>query len=328
VITSLYDKINQRECVKPLDKLYANDLGSGLGNLGEPVQIENKGAVSVSLLATSYKPIKHQTRLTLFANSDRIEIENYILQNLDAKPVTYSFSLNLTKPEVWHEEAGAILNAKTIAKGGHYADVANRVDWLAMNHFADMSDASNGMIISNRDAYFMKTGNSTSTRLDDSTAQLKVLAAAQVDNALGMINQDGDSYFEHFLALKPHSGGFKPADAMRFALQHQNPLVAQKIQGGMGYDGKQFSLFSFSDPDALLWALKPAEEGIEQGVIMRVWNVADANKPITVTANTPIVKGFSTTHIETDDQAIPLEKGTLNTVLGHHRMHTFRVFLK
>lgn len=327
VITSLYDKMNQREWVKPFDKLYVNDLGSGLGNQGEPVQIENQGAVSVSLLASSYKPIKHQTRLTLFANSDRIEIENYILQNLDAKPVTYSFSLNLDKPEVWHEEAGAILRAKTVAKGGHYAEVANRVDWLAMNHFADLSDASHGMIISNRDAYFMKTGTSTSTKLDDSTAHLKVLAAAQVDNALGMINQDGDSYFEHFLALKPHRDAYQPAESMRFALQHQNPLVAQKIQGGSVYDGKQFSLFSFSDPNAVIWALKPAEEGIDQGIIMRVWNVADENKTVTIAGNVPIVKGFSTTHIETKDQAVSLEKGKLNASLGHHRLHTFRLFL-
>lgn len=325
VITSLVDKSTNRECVKAIDKLYFNDLGSGLGNQGEKIKIENKGAVSATLIASSYKPIKHTSKVTLFDNSDRIELENYITQNLDAKAVTYSFSMNLNKPDTWHEEAGAILHGKSVTKGGHYADTASRFDWLAMNHFADMSDAENGMIVSNRDAYFMKMGNSTNTTLDDTTPQLNVLAAGQIDNALGIINQDGDSYFEHFLALKPHAHGFKPAEAMRFSLQHQNPLIAHRVQGGSGYDGKQFSLFSFSDANALIWALKPAEEGIDTGIIMRVWNVADVNKPVTISANSPIAKGFSTTHIETDDQTIPLEKGKLNTVLGHNRLHTFRL---
>ncbi len=327
VVTSLVDKSTAKECVKPFNKLYFNDLGSGLGNQGEPVKIENAGPVSVTLTASSYKPLKHQTKLTLFANSDRIELENYILQNVDAKPVTYSFSFNLTQPNVWHEEAGAVLHAKTVKKGGHYADVANRVDWLAMNHFANISGTDGGMTLSNRDAYFMKVGNSTNTELDDSTAHLKVLATAQVDNALGLVNQDGDSYFEHFLALKPNSGGFDAKEAMRFSLQHQNPLLAGTVQGGSDYDGKQFSFFSFSDPNALLWALKPAEEGIEKGIVMWVWNVANTDKPLTISGNRPFEKGFSTTHIETDDQPLPLEKGKLNTVLGHNRMHTFRLFL-
>ncbi|QHW00335.1 alpha-mannosidase [Spirosoma endbachense] len=326
VITSLVDKSTNRECVKAIDKLYINDLGSGVGNEGEKIRIENKGSVSATLVASTYKPIKHTTKLTLFNNSDRIELENYITQNLDAKPVTYSFSLNLEKPDTWHEEAGAILHVKSKTKGGNYADTASRFDWLAMNHFADMSDAGNGMFLSNRDAYFMKVGKSSNTKLDDSTPQLNILAAGQIDHALGMINQDGDSYFEHFFALKPHTGRFKSSEAMRFSLEHQNPLIAQTVRGGSGYDGKQFSLFSFSDPDAVIWALKPAEEGIDKGVVMRVWNVADKNKSVTISGNNLIEKGFSTTHIETDDQKIPLEKGKLNTVLGHNRLHTFRLF--
>ncbi|GAB3221455.1 glycoside hydrolase [Spirosoma arcticum] len=327
VITSIIDKSSNRECIKAIDNLYVNDLGSGLGNQGEKIRIENKGSVSATLVASSYKPIKHTTKLSLFSNSDRIELENYITQNLDAKAVTYSFSLNLTKPDTWHEEAGAILHVKSSTNGGHYADTASRFDWLAMNHFADMSDAGNGIILSNRDAYFMKVGKSTNTMLDDNTPQLNVLAAGQIDHALGMINQDGDSYFEHFFALKPHTGHFKSNEAMRFSLEHQNPLIAQAVYGGSGYDEKQFSLLSFSDPDAVIWALKPAEEGIDKGVVMRVWNVANENKPVTISAASPLEKGFSTTHIETDDQTLPLEKGKLNTVLGHNRLHTFRLFL-
>jgi alpha-mannosidase len=326
VITSLFDKVNKRECVKPFDKLYFNDLGSGLNNDGDSVKIENKGAVSVTLVASSCKPIKHITRLTLFAENDRIEIENYMLQNPDAKPVTYSFSLNLSKPDTWHEEAGVILHAKTVSKGGHYADTANRVDWLALNHFTDMSDTGNGMIISNRDAYFMKTGNSTNTKLDDTSAHIKVLATAQVDNWLGMVNQDGDSYFEHFFAFKPHTGSFNSAASMRFALQHQSPLLAYKIAGGTAYSSKQFSLFTLSNPEVMVWSVKPAEEGIQNGIVLRAWNFYNIDLPLTLSSTAPIAKAFSITHIETGDKQLPVKNGKLTTVTGHNRLHTFRLF--
>ena len=328
VITSLIDKANNKEYVKPFDKLYFNDLGAGLGNDGDPMQLENKGVVSTTLSAFSYKPIKHTSKLTLFANSDRIELENYIIQNTGEKTQAYSFCTNLDKPDVWHEEAGAILHAKSISKGGHYSDTACRVDWLALNHFADMSDNENGLTISNRDAYFMKTGESTVRNLDDTSAYLKILATGRVDPYLGMENQDGDSYFEDFLALKIHAGGLKPADAMRFAMEHQNPLIAANISGGKAYKDRQFSMFSISDSNVLAWALKPSEEGVANGIIMRMWNLSDADKQIQISAKAPLAKAFSTTHIETDDQPVPLGDGKLITIITHNRLQTFRVFLK
>lgn len=85
VIISLIDKINKREYVRPFQKLYFNDLGSGKSNDGEKIKIENKGAVSITLVASTYKPVKHTTKLTLFSKSDRIEIENYITQNSRCK---------------------------------------------------------------------------------------------------------------------------------------------------------------------------------------------------------------------------------------------------
>ncbi|MEO5581628.1 MAG: glycoside hydrolase, partial [Saprospiraceae bacterium] len=189
-------------------------------------------------------------------------------------------------------------------------------------------DQDHGMIISNRDAYFMKPGKSTINKLDDTTAQINVLAAGQIDPNLGMINQDGDAYFENFLAIKPHDGRFDAGSAMRFSLQHQNPLIAQKITGGSGYERNSFSLLTVSDPDVVVWALKPAEEGIDKGIIVRVWNVTNTDKAITIIAMSPIATAFSVTHIETGDQAVPLRDGKLATNIGHHKMQTFRLFLK
>jgi len=330
VITNLIDKNdNDRECISPINKLYANDLGSGSGNFGSPLRIENAGPVSVTLVAESYKPIKHISKVTLIRNSDRIELENYITQNFDAKPVTYTFSFNLNSPETWHEEAGAILKAKPQSLGGHYADSICRLDWLALNHFADMSDGNNGMILSNRDAYFMKTGNSTITTLDCLTPQINVLAGGQIDApGLGILNQDGDSYFENYFALKPNRNGFDPATAMRFSTEHQNPLVAGKIAGDSGLYGSQLSLFTVTDTDVLVWAMKPAEEGIDDGIILRLWNMNNKDRDIIISSMYQIIKCYNATHIETNRSEIIPEDGKLKLTIGHNRIQTFRIFLK
>jgi alpha-mannosidase len=330
VITSLIDKANNNhECITPVNKLYANDLGSGKGNTGSPLRVENGGPVSISLVAESYKPLKHTSKVTLFGFNDRIELENYITQNFGAEPVTYSFSFNLSNPEIWHEEAGVILKARPQTQGGHYADSICRLDWLAMNHFADISDGNNGMIISNRDAFFMKTGNSNITKLDCITPQIKVLAGGQIDApGLGIVSQDGDSYFENFFALKPNGNGFNSAASMKFSLEHQDPLVAGRINGKSGTYGPQISLFTLSDPNVLVWSLKPAEEGIENGIILRIWNMNNQDTDCTISSVLPIYKCKNTSHIETDGSEIIPVDGKIYIRIGHNRIQTFRIFLK
>ncbi len=333
-VTSLIDKKNNnRECISEVNKLFANDLGPSKGSTSlndQPLRVENAGPVSVTLVAESYKPIKHSTKITLFKHSDRIELENYITQNFSDKPVTYSFSFNLSNPEIRHEEAGAILTAKPASVGGHYADSICRLDWLAVNHFADISGDGQGMILSNRDAYFMKPGNSTVEKLDYTTPQINVLAGGQIDKdtGLGIENQDGDSYFENFFALKPTNNDHSATQSMRFSLEHQNPLVAGKVSGSKGAYGNEFSMFTISDPNVLMWSVKPAEEGIDQGIILRVWNTNNKDIDCTISAEKPIESVQQITHIETDIEPIMPVLGTLKTIIGHNRMETFRIFLE
>lgn len=331
-ITSVIDKKNNnRECISTVNKRFANDLGAGDGKFSlndQPLRVENAGPVSVTLVAESYKPVKHISKITLFAKCDRIEIENFITQNTGDKPVTYSFSFNLNNPEIHHEEAGAILKAKPISEGGHYAEKICRLDWLALNHFADMSGNGQGMILSNRDAYLMKPGASTVEKLDYSTPQINVLATGRIDNALGIESQDGDSYFEHFFALKPYADEHNATASMRFSLEHQNPLVAGIITGKSKEYDNRYSLFQVSDPNVLIWSVKPAEEGIDKGVIVRVWNMDSKDADCSISSELKVESAMQTTHVETDMETIAPISGVLKTNIGHNRVETFRVFLK
>ena len=172
-------------------------------------------------------------------------------------------------PEVRHEEVGAVLLAKLTTQGGSYSPTNARYDYLTLNHFADMSGSDGtGVTLSNADAYFMRIGNSTVQTLDTATPQLSVLAGGSLRPSNPIVNQAGDSYFLQRFALQSH-GPYDQPRAMRFALEHQNPLVGGMVSGGTAYPASSYSYLSISDPNVLLWSLKPAEEGIGEGVIAR-----------------------------------------------------------
>ncbi len=327
-ILSLTDRKNgNRECIQSRDGLYANDLGSSENELNGVLKIENAGPVSVTLLARSGQPLVHETRITLFSFQRRIEIENHITQPLGAEPVTYSFSFNVKDPETWHEEVGAILRAAPASRGGHYAETNCRLDWLPFNHFAAVTGSGHSMVLSNRDAYFMKLGNSGIETIDFKAPQLHVLAAGQVDADLnlGFPDQDGDTSFTHAFALGFMAGDFNATEAMKFSMEHQNPLVSGHITGKTPRYSYQESLLSISDPNVLAWAVKPAEEGIGKGVILRVWNVGDRESDCTLSFRAPLSGCMQTTHVEKDESEVPVKGNQAFLHVVHKGLQTFRI---
>ena len=325
-ITSLIDKTRgNRETVRTIGGKVLNDLG---GNRSGRVIVENAGPVSVTLRAESTSPVAHTTRLTLFRNINRVEVSNEITENFgDVKTWSYSFDIN--SPDVWHEEVGAVIRGKLIANGGHYSPRNARYDWLTMNHFADISDgaANNfGITLSNWDDYFMKLGLSESGTLDTATPQLNVLAGGQTDGpALGIQSQGGDRYFLQRFALSSH-GPFDQTAAMKFALEHQNPLVTGLING-LGtqirqYPGNSHSFLLISNPNVLLWSLKPAEDGISRGIVARVWNQGNSPGSYQLSLSQPITSAERLTHIETTIAPAAVSLGILNANINQQQIQT------
>jgi alpha-mannosidase len=339
VITSLLDKKDaNREYVQVSGSAYVNDIGSGNSNTGGVFTLENNGSVSATILLTQASTgLKHKTRLTIFKAINRIDIQNEITENFgDTKTWKFSFNLGGTvKPTVWYEEVGAIIKARTQAQGGHYANYGAsgnniaRYDWQTMNHFADMSQNSKGVIISNADCYFMKVGNSTFD-LDSITAQISVLAGGQIDGtSLGIQNQNGVTNFKQRFAIRTYADGYNSTKSMKFSMEHQNPFVAIPLGTNItdGYPEKNFSLLKISDPNTLLWTLKPSEQGNDKGVSMRVWNVSNSTGNNTFSFTPDIQQSYRNTHVEVDNQALtPVNGDVTDAVLGN-QMKTYRMVL-
>ncbi|GAB4458679.1 MAG: hypothetical protein Kow0070_12630 [Anaerolineales bacterium] len=321
-VTSLIDKTRgSRELAAEVNGRFINDLGPASGNL----TLENAGAVSATLLASADSPLAHQTRITLFRDVERIEIRNDITQNFNAT-TTWGFGFALPTPDVHHEEVGAVLRARLTTDGGHYSPRNARYDWLTLNHFVDVSGEGAGVTLSNADCYFMKVGNSTVERLDTSTPQVSVLVGGNDLNGGGVLgDQGGDEHFLQRFALRPH-GGYDPVAAMKFALEHQNPLTAGRVEGGDDFPEKSYSLLVLDNPNILLWALKPADDGLENGLVARVWNLSDRAESHSLSFEGGIAEALSLTHIETPTGIANVEDGRLADLINGQQMKTYAIF--
>ncbi|GAB4451533.1 MAG: hypothetical protein OHK0041_14350 [Anaerolineales bacterium] len=321
-VTSLIDKTRgDRELAAEVNGRFINDLGPASGNL----TLENAGAVSATLLASADSPLAHQTRITLFRDVERIEIRNDITQNFNAT-TTWGFGFALSNPDVHHEEVGAVLRARLTSEGGHYSPRNARYDWLTLNHFVDVSGEGAGVTLSNADCYFMKVGDSTVERLDTSTPQISVLVGGNDLNGGGVLgDQGGDERFLQRFALRPH-GGYDPAAAMKFALEHQNPLTAGRVEGGDEFPEKSYSLLALDNPSVLLWALKPADDGLEAGMIARLWNVSDGQGNFSLSFEGGIAEALSLTHIETPTGITTVQDGRLVDSINAQQIKTYAIF--
>ena len=74
---------------------------------------------------------------------------------------------------------------------------------------------------------------------------------------------------------------------------------------------------------------QPAEEGIDRGIIARLWNVSDTASTPALTFHPGLAAARRTTHIETDLDALPLAAGgEVRGALACQQIATFRLLPK
>ena len=325
VLTSVLDKQNSNKELVEAGK-YLNDFGSGNSSTGTAV-VENSGPVSITVLTSSSDPKQHTTRITLYKNVNRVDIDNQVTENFSDSVRTWNYSFNINTPEIWHEETGAVIKAKLTTNGGHYSPQNARYDWNTLNHFVSVNEPSGyGVSLSNQDCFFMQIGNSTVTSLDENSAAIKVLSGGTI-GGLGILNQGGDMEFNQRFAITTHTA-YSAATEMKKALEHQNFLVCDTITSPVNFLlPDHFSYVSTSDPGSLIWCVKPAEEEATGGTITRIWNLANTDAPQTLTYGIVLNSAYRTTHVETNIESITVPANTydLPIALGHNEMKSFRV---
>ena len=297
-----------------------NDFGSG-SSAG--LSAEDVGPVSATIVRTVTGPPSRTVRVTLFAGTDRIAIDDDITSSSTALR-TYSFATNLSTPQIRFEEVGAIARPGLVPTGDFLP--GTRADYMTLNHFVDLAEASNYHVtLSSWDAYAMQVGNSTATAFALPTSTVRVLATGN-PAASEITNQGGDAAFRTQLALFGASGAYSGPQAMRDSLAHQNPLrpiaLARNQAGSL--TAPTASFLSVSSPNVVVTAVKPAEEG-DRGIIARVWELSNSATNFTLDASAfGPAAAFATTLIETDLASQPLVGGAVTTSIAANEMKTFR----
>lgn len=321
-ITSLVDRRDgNRQWATPGRALNDPEQGSG------PVVAENVGPVSATLRVVSTGTPDHDIRVTMYAGLDRVDVDARVTENFGSSSQVYRYDFGLAGGQFRHEEVGMIARADYESAGGDYADVSSRTDWLTSNHFVDFSDATRGITLSTWDGSFWQPGGSWYAELDTTTTYLHALVGNAPNCADGIANQGGDTFFRNRYSLRPHAAWSAP-DAMRFSLEHQNPLVDAPVTSAFGaavMPGDVYSLLGVDTTDVLLWALKPADDGPARALVARLWNVADG--PRTALLASPVF-GLSeprrVTHVETDLGAATSASGGIFDTFARQQLKSYR----
>jgi alpha-mannosidase len=139
----------------------------------------------------------------------------------------------------------------------------------------------------------------------------------------------GAKKFNYHFSIMPHAGGFNSVQSMKMALAHQNPLTSGLVTGSSGSNKQlSFSLLNTTDPNLILWSVKPAEEGIKDGYITRFWNLK--NEPVNDVINffRPIKTAFKISSIETNQEEIKSNDQSLEMNFNNNQIQSFRLKVK
>lgn len=291
------------------------------------VRVVESGPVSVSLEVDVATAPRHRTRVTLHRGSDRVEIRNVIDEGF-SDTVGYGFDFALQNQVMHHEEVGAVLRVGRQRDGGDYADTGTRTDFLTLNHFVDLSEARQGVTLSSRDSQFFRAGRSDVATLDTATPSVFAVVGMQVDGRhLGIPDQGYDTRFVADFSLRAHTG-YDAAEAMRFGLDDHTPLSATRVSGDAAapLPADRWGLLHVESPDAVLFALKPAETGIADGVMARVWHLGDADGRVTLRPDAWALGGARhASHVEVDAAAAALVGGALVDTLPRQALRSYRL---
>jgi alpha-mannosidase len=85
---------------------------------------------------------------------------------------------------------------------------------------------------------------------------------------------------------------------------------------------------NISDPNVLLWSLKSADEGIEEGSIARFWNISNTPAKPLIRFNKEVKSVWQTSHIETNEKRIHGNKNGLQLDFKPQQINTYRILLK
>jgi alpha-mannosidase len=289
-------------------------------------EAENVGPVSATLRVDTRDPVR-AVRVTLYADIDRIEVENEIRENQSGTQ-SYSFHANLSDAQLHFEEIGAIARPGLKAEGGDFLQ-GTRANRMTFNHFANFGLSDYNLVLSNWDAYAMQVNDSTNEAFDLKGDTVHVIIMDWQQGA-GTKDQAGDDFFINRFALRGIPAAFDGAESMRTALAHQNRLHAIALprnQSGPIVEARK-SLLSISADNVVVTALKPAEDK-GAGFVVRAWELDGLSTDFSIDASSmEATAAWRTSLVETDQSSAGVDLGLISAFVKANEIVTYRFIVR
>jgi alpha-mannosidase len=258
---------------------------------------------------------KFSTRVRLYKGIQRIEFETSITNN--DKAVRYR-----------------VLFPTTIRSGRRFDEIPfgaierpQQQEFPAQNWF-DYSDGKHGVALLN----IGLPGSSVT----DNTMLLSLMRSARI-NSYGFIGgyEPGTSSdmglelgqertFQY--ALVPHAGSWQQASVFRAGLEFNNPLVVRPLDQHPGKLAKKWGYLEVSNPNVVMSALMPAEDG--NGLIVRLYEAAgQAADEVRVHFADPVTSVSEVNLMEDRVGPVSVQNNSIQFAMRPFEIKTFRLQL-
>lgn len=269
------------------------------------------GPVSATMRVEIGGAVPRRTRITIFTDIPRIEIENEILANVTGEHFYRFDALNESSVTYVDE-----LNTE-VRLGMDFLPGA-RTDYFGLGHYVRFQTDDYSLTLSNRDAFAM-------TSPAGKLGEVSILAAGNPGNT-AITDQGGATRFTNDFALIPLRGRYSPGFSQQAALAHQNkllPIMLSKTSSGTESSIER-SYLSLDWPQVVITSFKPAEEG-ERGWVVRMRETlglqlsADLDpRPLNVT------EAWATSLNETDEEQLSIAGHAVDVPLMPYETRTVR----
>jgi alpha-mannosidase len=233
---------------------------------------------------TSGPGITVSSFIRLYAHADRIDIRNVVekVPTEERESLHFAFPVDIPGRVFRFEAPGAVITAGETGRGGEQLPGSGQA-YTAVRHFADASNGSFGVTLSQADSGFVQFGRRTEeedpVEPDPSSSTMLALALGNSVN-FGEVTRDqgGDAAFVFSFSLRVH-GPFEPDECVRFAWEDNNGLEARPVHAGSAavLPGGAHGFIEVQGEGIVLLNMKGAED-LPEGIVVRLWNTRERER--------------------------------------------------
>ncbi|MGQ9681509.1 MAG: hypothetical protein ACUVX9_03115 [Anaerolineae bacterium] len=245
------------------------------------ITVENAGPLLANLLIEAVPPEgteRLETRLTLYADLDRIDVESAFSLVDGRHEITYDWPFNLPAPASFLLEGPA---GTLMVPGRDEFDEA-RLDYWNTYSFVDVSSLDYGITLASPDARQVYMGP---VALPDGRLHSNLSDPYLLVRAIGGGPEDKDHFDDnggpldnpycYRFSLMPHRGPVDPVHALQRGWEALYPLLTEPVRLAASTPDLPAEASFWRVPAPLVVsAFKRAEDGQEHEYMLRLWNPA------------------------------------------------------